>query len=165
MQWDKITDIILLTSFVVLAVFACLGLYQWITRKSIKKVDKRLLLMPIPLALMVITYFIFDKVWILNTRPDGSGEPSFPSTHVMVVATIFFLTTLNLNKYVKQKSLQFVAEILMLVLLSLTCTGRILADKHWLTDVLGGLAFAFIFSIIYELTLKIGKKKHEQHIR
>ena len=104
MQWDKITDIILITSIAVLAVFAGLGLYQWITRKSLKKVDKRILFMLIPLALMAITYIVFDKFLVLKVRPDGSGEPSFPSTHVMVVATIFFLATLNLNKYVKQQS-------------------------------------------------------------
>ena len=164
MQWDKITNIILLTSFAVLAVFVGLGLYQWIARKSLKKVDKRLLFMPIPLALMAATYFIFDKICVLDYRPDGSGEPSFPSTHVMVVATIFFLTTLNLNKYVKQKPLQFIIELLMLVLLALTCAGRVLADKHWLSDVIGALVFAFIFSVIYQLILKIGAKKHGQHL-
>lgn len=164
MQWDKITNIILLTSFAVLAVFVGLGLYQWIARKSLKKVDKRLLFMPIPLALMAATYFIFDKIWIINTRPDGSGEPSFPSTHVMVVATIFFLAALNLNKYIKSKSLRIVLELLMLILLTLTCTGRVLANKHWLSDVIGALVFAFIFSVIYQLILKIGAKKHGQHL-
>lgn len=164
MEWDKITDIILLVSFGVLAIFVCLALYQWITRKSIKKVDKRLLLMPIPLALMAITYFVFEKIWILNTRPDGSGEASFPSTHVMVVATIFFLATLNLNKYVKNKPLQTVLEFLMLVLMAVTCTGRVLANKHWLSDVIGGLIFAFIFSEIYYLMTKKRNKKHEQRL-
>lgn len=163
MEWEKITDIILLTSFAVLAVFVGLGLYQWITRKSIRKVDKRILLMPIPLALMAATYFIFDKILVLNTRPDGTDEPSFPSTHVMVVATIFFLATLNLNKYVKQKSLQFILDAVMLILISLTCTGRVLADKHWLSDVIGALIFAFIFSEIYYLMIKKRSKKHGQH--
>ena len=164
MEWEKITNITLLTSFAVLAVFACLGLYQWVTRKSLKKVDRRLLLMIVPLTLMAITYFVFDKIIIVNVRPDGSGEPSFPSTHVMVVATIFFLATLNLNKYVKQKSLHLVCEIIMFILLSLTCTGRVLAGKHWITDVLAGLAFAFVFSEVYYLLIKKRNKKHEQHL-
>ncbi len=163
MEWENVTNITLLTSFAVLAVFVGLGLYQWITRKSLKKVDRRLLLMIVPLILMVITYFVFDKIIIVNTRPDNSGEPSFPSTHVMVVATIFFLATLNLNKYVKQKSLRLVCEIIMFILLSLTCTGRVLANKHWITDVLAGLAFAFVFSEIYYLLIK-KRKKHEQRL-
>ena len=162
MQWDKITDIILITSIAVLVVFAGLGLYQWITRKSLKKVDKRILFLLIPLALMAITYIVFDKFFVLKVRPDGSGEPSFPSTHVMVVATIFFLATLNLNKYVKQKTLQIVLEIVMFILLALTCTGRVLANKHDLFDVLGGLAFAFVFSEIYRILVRNKKSKKEE---
>lgn len=154
MQWDKATDIILIAAIATLAIFAGLGLYQWITRKSLKKVDRRLLFIPIPLAIMAVTYFIFDKFFILNLRPDGSGEPSFPSTHVMVVATIFFLVTINLNTYIKQKPLRVLIEILMLALLSITCVGRVMANKHWISDVIGGLAFAFIFSEIYYYIIK-----------
>ena len=154
MQWDKATDIILIAAIATLAIFAGLGLYQWITRKSLKKVDKRLLFIPIPLAIMAVTYFVFDKFLILNLRPDGSGEPSFPSTHVMVVATIFFLVTINLTTYIKQKPLRILIEILMLALLVITCVGRVMANKHWASDVIGGLAFAFIFSEIYYYIIK-----------
>ena len=154
MQWDKATNIILIAALAILAIFAGLGLYQWIARKSIKKVDRRLLFMPIPLAIMVLVYIVFDKFFILNLRPDGSGEPSFPSTHVMVVATIFFLVTINLRTYIKQKPLCILINILMLILLSVTCVGRVLANKHWVSDVIGGLAFAFIISEIYYYIIK-----------
>ena len=163
MQWDLVTDIILISSIITLGAFAILGLYQWITRHSIKKVDYELRWFPLPLALVALTYIIFDKFLILSTRPDGSGEPSFPSTHVMVVATIFFLTILVFPHYVKNKILCIVLEILMIVLISLTCTGRVLANKHWLTDVLGALVFAFIFSEIYYLVIK-RSKKHVKHL-
>ncbi len=149
MQWDEATNIILIAALMVLAVFAGLGLYQWISRKSIKKVDKRLLFVPVPLVIMAIVYIIFDKFFILNLRPDGSGEPSFPSTHVMVVSTIFFLTIINLKSYVHSKLIRVILIILMLGLIVLVCVGRVLANKHWPSDVLGGLAFAFIFAEIY----------------
>lgn len=154
MQWDKATNIILIAALATLVIFVGLALYQWITRKSLKKVDRRLLFMPIPLAIMAATYFLFDKLIILNLRPDGSGEPSFPSTHVMVVATIFFLVTINLKTYIKQKPLRILINILMLILLSITCIGRVEAQKHWISDVIGGLAFAFIFSEIYYFIIK-----------
>lgn len=164
MQWELITNIILISSIITVGVFAVLGLYQWITRKSITKVDRDLRWLPLPLALMTITYFIFDKLLILNTRPDGSGEPSFPSTHVMVVATIFFIVTLILPHYVKNRTLCIILEILMVVLISLTCTGRVLANKHWVSDVIGALIFAFIFTEIYYLIIK-RSKKHAKHIQ
>ena len=158
MQWDKATDIILIASIAILGVFACLGLYQWISRKSLKKVDKNLILMVVPLILMAITYIIFDKVFVLNVRPNGSGEASFPSTHAMVVATIFLLVAQNLKYYVKSKALRIILIIVMLALTTLTCFGRVLSNMHWLSDVLGGLAFALIFNAIYFIITKKGAK-------
>ena len=157
MQWSKITDIILVASIAVLGVFAVLGLYQWIKRKSLKKVDKPLLAMLIPLVLMAITYFIFDKFLVLNIRPNGSGEPSFPSTHTMVVATIFLLTAIILPNYIKSKTARVIMDIVMLLFIILVSIGRVLANMHWVSDVVGGLIFAAIFTVIYYLILRRAK--------
>lgn len=154
MHWDLATNIILIASLAALAIFAFLALFQWIQRKSLKKVDRPLLLMLIPLLLMVIIYFIFDKILILNTRPDGSGEPSFPSTHVMVVATIFALVAIILPCYVKSKTACVLFDILMLTLTILVSVGRVFANKHWISDVVGALIFAAIFALIYYLIIR-----------
>ena len=162
MQWDKITNIILITSLVVLGIFVILGLCQWISRKSLKKVDKELLWFSLPLALMAITYVVFDKFLILNTRPDGSGETSFPSTHVMVATTIFLLTAIILPKYIKSKVACAVLYLFMLAFIVLISVGRVLANKHWTSDVLGAIGFSFIFvaiyCLIYQLIIKRKKK-------
>ena len=154
MQWSKITDIILIASIAVLGVFAILALCQWIQRKSLKKVDKSLLAMLIPLILMAATYFIFDKFLILNTRPNGSGEPSFPSTHTMVVATIFLCVAIVLPRYIKSKAAVITLDALMLILTILVCIGRVAANMHWVSDVAGGLIFATIFAVIYYLIIR-----------
>ena len=158
MQWELITNIILVISIITLGIFVALGVYQWISRQSIKKVDKQLLFFPLPLALMAIVYFIFE-LFPINVRPNGSGESSFPSTHVMVVATIFFLTTLILPKYIKSKTTRILLEIAMFIGISLTCIGRVLSDMHWPIDVMGGVIFAFIFSEIYYQAIKKKKAK------
>ena len=154
MQWELITNIILLTSFAIFTVFGILGLCQWHKSKSLKKVDKELLLAIIPFSLMLVTYVIFDKFFILNTRPNGSGEPSFPSTHTMVVATIFFITAIILPKYIKSKTACAILDSMMLILLILVCVGRVLANMHWVSDVIGGLIFAVIFTTIYYLIIR-----------
>ena len=115
MQWDLITNIILVAAIAVLGVFGCLGLYQWVTRRSFTRIDSELRWAIVPIALMAITYIVFDKVFIWNTRPDGSGEPSFPSSHVMLVATTFFLTAIILPKYVRNQYLRATIYILMLI--------------------------------------------------
>lgn len=149
MNWDKATDIILIAAIAVLGLFAMLGLYQWITRKSLKKVDRPLVKMLVPLILMAATYFIFDKILIWSTSPDGSGKPSFPSSHVMAVATIFALVALNLPRYIRSKPLRGILYFVMATLIILVAVGRVLADKHWPSDVAGALIFAAIFTIIY----------------
>lgn len=167
MEWEKITNIILIVSIVIVGLFALLGLYQWISRKSLKKVDKQLLWMILPLALMVITYLICDKVlphFISNypVRPDGSGEPSFPSTHVMVVATIFFCVSAALSKYTKSKVVLAIIDVVMFALASITATGRVLANKHSIVDVIGGVVFAFIFYEIYCFCVRKKKSKNQE---
>ena len=163
MNWDKATDIILISSFAVLAVFVAIGLCQWVKRKSLKKVDKEFLWFPLPLALMTITYVVFDKFLIWNTRPDGSGEASFPSTHVMVVATIFFLVAIILPKYIKSKAAVIALDLFMLAFIILVSVGRVLANKHWLSDVIGGLIFAAIFAAIYYLIIRSHKNAKHLH--
>jgi undecaprenyl-diphosphatase len=161
MQWDLITNIILISSLLTLAVFTIIGLYQWISRKSFRKVDRAIRWIPLPLALMTIVYFVFDKLIILNTRPNGSGEPSFPSTHVMVVTTIFFIVIIILPRYIKSKTARIILDILMSILISLVCTGRVLANMHWPIDVFGGVAFSIIFTEIYYLIIKKPKKEQK----
>lgn len=163
MQWDLITNIILVAAIAILGLFVCLGLYQWISRKSFKKIDPELRWAIVPIALMAITYFVFDHILIWNTRPDGSGEPSFPSSHVMLVTTTFFLTAAILPKYVKSQATRIIIYILMLILLILVCVGRVLANKHWISDVEGALIFSLIFAAIYILILR-RTTKNAQHL-
>ena len=165
---EKITDIILIASIVILGLFALLGLIQWITRKSLFKVDKQILWMILPMALMAIVYLVCDKFLtpdkfsFMPTRPDGSGEPSFPSTHVMVVTTIFFCISAALPKYIKSKGAIALIDILMFALASVVATGRIVSQKHSYIDVIGAVVFAFIFYEIYYFCIHHKKSKKEK---
>ena len=159
MVWETITNIILILSIILILFFLGLGVYELIKKRSIKKVDPRLTWLPLPLALMTLTYFLFDKVWILNVRPNGSGEPSFPSTHVMVVTTIFFVVTIILPKYIKNKTTRLIIEIIMAIMISLTAVGRVMSGMHWVADVLGAIVFGFLFSEIYYYIVSNKKDK------
>lgn len=166
MEWDKITDIILITALVILGIFACLGLFQLITRRSLKKVDKQILWLIVPTLLMVAVWFLCDKIlptFIPNypTRPDGSGEPSFPSTHVMFVTTIFFCISAALPKYTKSKTAIFCMDMVMFILASLVATGRVLANKHSVFDVIGAVIFSFMFYEIYYALIRRKKTQKE----
>ena len=158
MNWDKATDIMVYTAIATAGILAILALYQWIARKSFKKIDKGLAALIVPATLLAITYLIFDYVLIWNTRPDGSGEPSFPSTHTMITATIFFCTAIVLPKYIKQKTLLAILDLIMLAFVVLVPVGRVLANKHWTSDCIGALIFSAIFVGVYYSTVKILEK-------
>lgn len=165
MPWELITNIILIAAFAVLAVFAVVGLVQLIIRKaptdrvptpgrSLRKVDPQILFMPIPLALAAVAYFLFDKLIILNTRPIDPDDPSFPSSHVMFAATIFFTTMFALPRYIKNKPFRIILDILMAALVLITAIGRVAARLHWLSDVAAGAIFAGIFALVYYIILQ-----------
>ena len=154
MDWDKATDIMVYTAIATAGLLAVLGIYQWITRKSFKKIDKAIVALIVPALLVVATYVIFDHIFVLNTRPDGSGEPSFPSTHTMITATVFFCAAIALPYYIKQKYLVVFLDLVMLAFVVLVPIGRVLANKHWVSDVIGGLIFSAIFATIYLILVK-----------
>lgn len=154
MNWDLISDVILFSSIAVLGVFAVMGFCQLVSRKSFFKVDKELLAFFVPLILMTIIYFLFSKVFILNTRPDGSNEVSFPSSHVTTATTIFLCVALVLPRYLKSKAARIIFDFMMLALIVILCFGRVLSNQHWLSDVLAALAFSLIFAFVYYLIIR-----------
>lgn len=161
MNWSLITNIILASAIAVLVFFCCLALYQWIKRKSFIKIDPELRWAPLPLALMALVYIVFDHFIILATRPNGSGEPSFPSTHVMIVATIFALVAIILPRYVQSKSSLIIIDLMMFFLVILEAIGRVLANMHWVSDVIGAICFAAIFAFVYYLILRRTQKSSQ----
>ena len=156
--WDIISDIILAAAIIVLAVFAVLGLIQLIKNRSLKKVDRPLLAMFAPIGLDAITYLIFEKIIVLNTRPNGSGEPSFPSTHVLIVTTIFFCVAIMLPYYIKSKLACALIYVLMAIFIILVIAGRLISNMHWPTDAIGSLVFSTVYAFIYYLIIR--RKNH-----
>lgn len=159
--WLTITDVIVGLALICLGLFGILFLYQWFTRKSFRKIDPELRWALVPLALMFITFIIFEKIWVVDVRPNGSGEPSFPSTHTMLAATVFFITIVALPRYLRDKKLRIVIDILMIAAVILVAVGRVLANMHWPTDVVAGILFSAIFAIIYELILRRVDPTHQ----
>ena len=157
--WDKITDGLLALMFVVLAAFALMGLQQWIKRKNLFKVDRELLIMIPVLAVMSVIYFVFDKLWIVTTCPIDATKPSFPSSHVMVATTILMLIMMALPKYVKNRRVRMMFDVMACVVIMLMAFGRVASGMHWFTDVLFGLAFGVMLGLVYKLIIR--RKKDE----
>ncbi len=155
--WDKITDVLLIVSGLVGLAFFAIGLKQLITRKSLKKVDRELLVLAGLYVLVGAFYLLFSKN-IINYRPvlvDGKLAASFPSSHTLASCTLLWSAGIMLGKYIKDRKLCRGLQIACIVLPLVTAFGRLLAGMHWLTDVLGGIllggALVFAFWCVLEL--------------
>lgn len=163
--WSKVTDILIAVVIGVFACFFAMGVYQWIKRKSLKKVDAELLCM-IPCSILIAAiYVIFAKFCIVGYRPiliDGVAEPSFPSSHTLVAVTLLGMMLVALPKYIKKRGVRVALGVLMALVALVIGFGRMASGMHWFTDVMGGLIFGVDLVLLYGIILKITKERQSE---
>lgn len=77
----------------------------------------------------------------INLAPEA--EPSFPSGHVLVVATVAFVA-LGLAWAYLDRTARIPWTIAAVVVVGVVSLDRLVVGAHWLTDVLGALALACV---------------------
>ena len=156
--WYKITEIIGYVSIAAGLVFAFVGLFQLIKRKSFAKVDRVIYCLGGLYVALGLAYVFFEKV-VVNLRPvllKGETElaPSYPSSHTMLATVVLGGVIFALGEYIKNKKLAAVLRAVCGALIVVNVCGRIISGAHWITDIVGGvllsaallsffLAFAF----------------------
>ncbi|AOZ95893.1 phosphatase PAP2 family protein [Butyrivibrio hungatei] len=158
MFWYKLTEVFGILALLVVAIFAVMGLVQLIKRKSIAKVDREILCLGGVYAVTLVTYALFEKV-VINYRPiieEGAEhvEASFPSSHTMLIVTVFATLTFVIGEYVKADKLQGLIRIVSLVIVCLTIVGRLVCGVHWFTDILGGCLISLCFINLFDHFLR-----------
>ena len=167
---DLGSDILLYLSIFSFVFLVGLGVYQLVTRKSLKKVDKDIYFIGGLAVLMAILWLFFDKVAIINYRPINMGdklESSYPSTHVLVT-TFLTLSTFNLyGKYFNKNLIKVAGIVAAMFIIMFVCVGRIAAGMHYFTDVIGGLFLGLGLYFTYETlkyTFLTENKEEEQNV-
>ena len=94
---DKISDIVMVLAFAVVAAFAVYGVVLFIRKKSFSAVGKTVIGLGILYVIVVIIYVAFKKI-PLNYRPiippgETELETSYPSTHPLIHSPVHPLTT------------------------------------------------------------------------
>ncbi len=150
--WYTISEALGIIALLCIAGFGCLGVWQLISRKSLKEVDKSLFVLAGFYALVAFVYVLFEVI-VINYRPileDGVLEASYPSSHTILVCCIMLTTALQLQVRIRPKALRMGLQGVCLLVMVLTAIGRILAGVHWYTDVVaailisGALVFAYV---------------------
>ena len=159
--WDKISDVLIAGIVASGAIFAVMGLVQWIGRKSFKKVDWNIKMLGVVYVVLALLYVVFEKLIVINHRPllvNEALEVSFPSTHTLIAVTLALTVVLTLKDYIKNKKVRVALTCGLVLLAIITAMGRILAGMHWTTDVLGGLLYG---ATLVSLYANLRKEKNE----
>ena len=153
MFWYKLTEILGIFSLAVAGFVAAVGLYQLITRKSIKKVDREIIVTGILYVVMLLLYVFFDKV-VVNYRPviipgETDVEPSFPSSHTMLVIVVLGSAILLVLNYIKRMQIKAAAIGILLVLIAVMVIGRLVCGVHWMSDIFAGVFISLALLSLY----------------
>ena len=141
--WFAVAEGIGYTALLVCAGFALQGLFQLITRRSLKKVDPGILALGGLYAVTLALYFVFNVIPI-NYRPvliEGALEPSYPSSHTMLAIVVFVSAAIERQKHSNKSGLSFTG-IVCVILTILCVAARVLSGVHWITDIIGAVILA-----------------------
>lgn len=165
-NFDKISDVIMYFSFLLVLAAVFMGVVELVKRKSLFKVDSEIIVYGVVLVILVILKVAFDKI-ALNYRPvlvpgETELEASFPSTHAMISTALFAGFCMVINPYLKDKKIKTTVNALIGILIALEVVCRVIAGVHWLTDIIGGLLFAFTLAVAMKAVIGIidSKKKN-----
>lgn len=151
--WYDVSEILGYLPIATAGAFVLLGVYQTIKRKSLLKVDKKLIGLGGLYAMMVLMYAWFELV-IINYRPvvmpgEIAVEASFPSSHTMLACVIMGGAFVILKDYIKIKWLRVTLQSLCVALALVTVVARFLSGVHWLTDIVGGVLISLTLVTFY----------------
>ena len=150
---DTLSDIAMYLSFLVVAVFACIGVMQLVKGKSLSKVDKVIIGLGILYVVVAVLYVAFDKIPI-NYRPlfqpgETELETSFPSTHTLVICTVFGSAIVAAKRLWKNENIVRVLKIAFAAIMIIGVCARLFSGVHWLTDIVAGLLFSVTLVSLY----------------
>ena len=150
--WYDITGWLGVFAILVALGFAAVGLYQLLKRKSLRKVDREISILGTFYVLVIGFYLFFEQV-VINYRPvilDNVLEPSYPSSHTILVVCIMATAALQLHSFFpNKKKFCFGMDLVAAFLVTLTVIGRLMAGVHWFTDLVGGLLLSAALVALY----------------
>ena len=167
MIWYSITDrlgvVALLTAFC----FAIIGLIQIVNKKSLLKVDIRIILLGIYYVIVIAAY-VFFEIFIINYRPiileESVGlEASYPSSHTMLVICIMGSANVLFQQMIQNKMIRVIMNALSVLVIVVTAVGRMISGVHWFTDIVGGILLGITLIQLYASVLQLIAWKKENN--
>lgn len=146
-----LTDWLGLVPLLVCFCFGALGLRQWITRRSLRRVDADILLLGAYYLAIIALYFVFEMLPI-NYRPiliDGRLEASYPSSTTLLVLSVMPTLIFQLRRRGKHSFIRRAATVCAALFSLFMVLGRLISGVHWLTDIIGAVLLSIGVFLLY----------------
>jgi len=156
-----VTDWMGIAAILIAAIFAIMGLMQWIKRKSIIKVDRSILLLGGYYVFVFGTYASFEFC-VINYRPvliNGILEASYPSSTTTLIMCITLTAMMQFDRLIKNNVFRNTVKTMCVLFTVFTVIGRLISGVHWFTDILGGVLFSVAMVSFYRFALSITEQK------
>lgn len=137
--------------------FGVVGFVQLVKRKSIKRVDKELIILGLFYILVFIVYLAFEFI-VVNRRPiliNGYLEASYPSSTTFLSITFMISAIPLVKKYFKNKNICFIIKGVFIAYMLFLVIGRILSGVHWLTDIVGAILISVSLLYCYKFFVEL----------
>ncbi|MBQ4100123.1 MAG: phosphatase PAP2 family protein, partial [Oscillospiraceae bacterium] len=151
MLYYTITDWLSIIPLLVVVGFGILGLYQWIMRKNLLKVDFDILTLGGFYIATLLAYLLFEKV-VINYRPiliNGVLEPSYPSSTTMLVMCVMLTSIMQFSSRIKNIILKRCVISLTLAFTIFMVVFRFFSGVHWFSDIIGGILLSSSLVMMY----------------
>ncbi len=153
------TDWLELIPLLLCVAFGALGLFQWIKRKSICKVDPDILILGGFYIITIASYLLFENI-VINYRPvliEGCLETSYPSSTTLLVLCVMPTAMMQFNHRIKNSTLRKIVIIASIVYTAFMVIGRLISGVHWITDIIGGCLLSGGLVALYCFISKLKK--------
>lgn len=137
--------------------FALLGLFQWIKRKSLFKVDYSILVLGGFYIVVIAAYILFES-FVINYRPiliNGYLEPSYPSSTTLLVTCVMPTAIMQFNSRIKNAVLKKCVAYAIVAFTAFMVIGRLVSGVHWFTDIVGGALLSAGLVLLYHAASKL----------
>ena len=132
--------------------FALLGLAQWIRRKSLRAVDRSILLLGGFYILVAAAYLFFEET-VINYRPvliQGILEASYPSSTTLLVLCVMPTAAMQLRRRIRHPLARRCCLAAITAFSLFMVAGRLVSGVHWLTDIIGGSLLSAGLVLLYQ---------------
>lgn len=138
--------------------FAVLGLCQWISRRSILRVDHSILALGV-FYLAVMAAYVFFEYAVINYRPvliGGVLEASYPSSTTLLTLCVMPTASIWLSGRKKKGVFRLALDLAIWGFTAFMLAARLISGVHWVTDIVGGIllgaglvmAYAYAFFLV-----------------